>query len=142
MKFKGKVTFVGVPKDFGKSWGIGFRIDTIDDWLNIFSTSEEGIEERTTFEKGNIVTGGYKPKDENNKYNVVESLEVIPQTVPDFEEAADIEPIDMIHSRNIMNFEKLFEKAKTTKWFEFFKDDKDSLEKIRVHLNMQARERR
>jgi len=138
MRFEGNVTYIGIVKEFPKGWGVGFKLDTKEEFFNVFAKTKELVDVKINFNKGDYISGEYE---QVNKYKVVQNFDTPERKEKPFEKADTIKPIDMIITKNIMEFEKLFQEAQSTKFFKFFEKDKGSLERILVHLSMKNRER-
>ena len=121
---KGKIIWIGDIKQFTKGFGRGFKIDALkDEYLNMLNFKKDELIREFPFKVGDSVEVDYETSEEG--YNKVHKVTSLEKTIPKIQTADTVEDIDAKIDKRILIMEKILERSLSTKWFEYFSDNKE-----------------
>lgn len=130
-----KVLYKGDVKPLSKGFGIGIKVEGIDDWINFWGFSAEEVNKKVNCKVGDTVEVEFHVKEGRHNgdvIRVVNGLDVPSQPiptikVPEIKTADTVDSIDTKIDKGIIEAERIFAALQPTKIYNHIKDDKQAV---------------
>ena len=131
-----KVTYRGEPKQLSKGFGIGLKVEGIEDYINFWGFTAEDVSKKVPCKVGDWVEVEFHVKDGRHNGDVVRLINPIPEVclpeklefkTPEIKTADKLDEKDEKISKGIQEAERIFEALQSTKIYDHIKDNKEAV---------------